>query len=157
MKKMADSIEDEYKFQQVEWPVYRIGWVIMALFLLAGLFGIFGTGIISRKSKQGTQMAIDYDRYLRYSVKTTVHIKLKHRLSDSTLAINASYIKAMKVDKIVPEPSSMILNDNKLIYKFASSSIQQVSFFIEPIRPGSQYLEIYVGGIKNTINQFVFF
>lgn len=102
-------------------------------------------------------MVIDYERYLRYSVKTAIHIQLKDRLSDSVLAINADYIKAMKVDKIIPEPSAMTLNGDKLVYKFASDNIQQVSFFVEPIRTGSQHLEIQTGGVKNTISQFVFF
>ena len=157
MKKMADSIEEEIKFQEVEWTALRVGWILMGLFLLIGLLGLLGTGAFSHKIIQGNNMKIEYDRYLRYSVKTEVHVKLKDRLSDSTLSINSDYIRAMKIDKIIPEPSSMTLNGNKLAYKFASDNIEQISFFLEPIKIGSHNLEMETGEMKKTISQFIFF
>src|SRR5690606_11954318 len=138
MEDAIKSIEKEYKFQKIEWPVFRVGWVIMAVFLITGIAGLFGSGALSERKEENTEASVEYEQLLRYSVESKVFILLKKPLADSTLSINADYIKAMKIDKVIPEPIAMELNDSMLKYRFANTDIEEISLILKPIDTGKK-------------------
>jgi hypothetical protein len=42
---IADLVGESPSFQRREWRVDRVGWVVMALILVAGLVGVWGAGV----------------------------------------------------------------------------------------------------------------
>jgi len=157
MEDAIKSIEKEYKFQKIEWPVFRVGWVIMAVFLITGIAGLFGSGALSERKEENTEASVEYEQLLRYSVESKVFILLKKPLADSTLSINADYIKAMKIDKVIPEPIAMELNDSMLKYRFANTDIEEISLILKPIDTGKKQLKLHINGTESVFNQYIFF
>lgn len=39
------EISQDLEFQKRSWTIQRVGWVVIALLILAGLLGVFGKGI----------------------------------------------------------------------------------------------------------------
>src|SRR5690606_29061098 len=141
----------------IEWPVFRVGWVIMAVFLITGIAGLFGSGALSERKEENTEASVEYEQLLRYSVESKVFILLKKPLADSTLSINADYIKAMKIDKVIPEPIAMELNDSMLKYRFANTDIEEISLILKPIDIGKKQLKLHINGTESVFNQYIFF
>lgn len=44
------ELTEDFTFEQREWKVQRIAWLIMALLVLLGLLGLFGAGPMSSRN-----------------------------------------------------------------------------------------------------------
>ncbi len=157
MERHVSDLEKDFEFQKIEWPLYRIGWVLMGVFLTLGAVGLFGHGIFSRKHVKQANFSIEYDRYLRYSVSTELVVNAGSLGKDSSLTINSDYLKKVKIDKILPEPKLMELSGKHIKLKFSDSKINEITFYLDPIDYGAQSLEIEINGNKKTVDQYIFF
>lgn len=157
MEKHVESIEKEYNFQRKDWTILRVGWLLMAVFLTLGLFGLFGSGTLSWQIRENDAVSIEYERFLRNSMVTKIRVTSKTPLSDSSIYINADYVKKVKIDRITPEPASMQFQDNQLRIRFNSPIEGPVVLFIQPYELGSQTLDIIAGGHHEKLNQFIHF
>lgn len=158
MKKSIDSIEEGFPFLQKEWPVLRVGWTMLFLFILAGVLGLFGFGLLSDRTLENEVAVVEYDRYLRHSTESKVIIRSKIPLADSSIYLNRDYLKQVKIDRVQPEPSAVALEGDRVRYKFESTDGGQVIFHIIPLTGNaSQEMEIGIGGRNATFHQFIYF
>ena len=60
------QIEEDRAHQRREWRIERVGWVLMAGLLLAGLLGLLGDGPLSRATAGSAgALSVEYDRLQR--------------------------------------------------------------------------------------------
>ena len=54
-------------FQQIEWRIQRIGWLVWAMLLLAALLGLTGSGWLSgaEVTSDDGAVTVKYDRFLQ--------------------------------------------------------------------------------------------
>lgn len=157
METHSKSVEKDFGFQNKEWSVLRLGWMLMALFLLLGLLGFFGSGVVSWTTRENDAAVIEFERYLRNSMVSEIKISSKEPLPDSSIYLNPDYLRKMKIDKIIPEPALMELKSNRLRVKFDSDQADPVVLYIIPVGTGSQDLEIEIKGQKEKLNQYIYF
>lgn len=157
MEKHSKDIEKDFRIQQLEWPVLRVGWWLMGVFLILGVLGLFGSGKISWKTDESGWATIKYERYLRYSMPTQILIYPKGPLKDSSVYINADYLEKIHIEHIVPEPVSMTFSGDRLQVKFDSPHIKVLVFYIEPEERGPQLLQIGIGAQSKNFDQYIYF
>lgn len=158
MKKSIEVVERDFSFLKKEWPALRVAWVLLALFVLAGLLGLFGGGYISDRNIETPVGRIEYERFLRHSTASRVMIESDRPLNDSSVYINRSYLKQVRIDQISPRPVSAELIGNKVRFKFASASSGPIILHIIPYQgSGSQTLEVGWGGENVVLHQFIYF
>ena len=61
------------------WALQRIGWAVMALVVLVGLVGLFGTGPLSRATageEEAPLFVEEYERFARFMLPTTLRVRL---------------------------------------------------------------------------------
>ena len=80
-KRVGDlEVHEDLMFQRRSWLVQRVGWIAMALVLLATLVGLFGgAGLLGGEAKAGSKdamVSVSYERFLRYMKPTTLQIQL---------------------------------------------------------------------------------
>jgi hypothetical protein len=72
MSKLKDreAFESELAFHQREWRLQRIGWGLLALFLLLALGGLFGDGPLSHSRDASAAGSVEYERFVRDGLAT---------------------------------------------------------------------------------------
>jgi hypothetical protein len=123
------EIEEDIKFQQWEWRVSRLGWVLMALVLLAGTLGVFGVGILSGTTRQseGGLLEVQYEKFGRHRAPTSLVLSLGPgavRDGEVRLWIDREYLQGLDIEGITPEPDSVETQGDRLVYVFNAAESQ---------------------------------
>ncbi len=110
-------------YQRRAWRANQIGWVVMALALLAALLGIFGSGPLSSASagEQGGPLWIEYDRFARYTAPTTLRVHLGPGAmsgGQARLLVDRRYLQSLQLQDISPQPDRVEAAGDDLIYVF---------------------------------------
>ncbi|WP_207428868.1 hypothetical protein [Pedobacter sp. SYSU D00535] len=157
MEKHISCLEDSLETEKKEWPILRAGWMLMGVFLLLGILGLFGSGIFSRRTVETSEFRMEYDRYLRYSMSSELVINAASLGSDSSISLNYDYVKTVKIDKIVPEPESVKFEKDKVLFKFSSAKGNNIVFYLVPINQGAQRLVVELNGSRKEVSQYIYF
>lgn len=105
------EIRQNARFQQREWRLERVGWLLMAVFILAGLIGILGPGPLSwatADSEAGT-FQVEYQRVGHNEADDSVRFLFSEDAIEDgkvTLELTGSWVSGIDVSGISPEPSA---------------------------------------------------
>lgn len=141
-------VEEEIALHRKGWTVQRVGWVLMLVFLVAALLGLFGEGILSRKTIRAGNLELVYERFCRYEHRLEMKL-LSAGEHINVVSLPKSYLEKFKIDKIVPAPSSEVANPGYVSYLFNGNKNDTVSFYMAPLQRGS------TGGLIKINNQTV--
>lgn len=140
----------------------RIAWAFMTAILLAAALGLFGNGFLSQAVLQTEQLRLEYDRFLRFGVLTTLQIEIPPHRSDAgivAVAFPNSYLHNFRSETIVPDPESSAHGDQTLFWFTATNTGETVTvqMRLEPQKIGSIEGKIFVNGAEAyTFQQFVY-
>ena len=116
-----DPSRDE-SIQRTFWQLQRVGWGVMALVLLAGLLGLFGTGPLSRtRSDPLAPLWAEYDRFGRRAGSEEIRVYLKpvgDRADHATFWVDRRFLDSVQVERIAPEPATSRLDGDRVIFEF---------------------------------------
>ena len=103
----SHPIQEDMQFQRRTWLAERIGWIVMAALLVAGLAGIFFHGPLSRTIARNADesVAIDYERFAHKTALTHFVIRTSAPLPDHVLVrLGPSFANMHDIDSIEPRP-----------------------------------------------------
>lgn len=118
---------EDVDFQRREWVVERIAWVLIALFLVAAVLGVFGGGPLSHTTSaddEGT-FEVEYERFIRSMGKAELTITLRPeavRDGSATVFVSEDLLSKSHIDNIDPEPSSATSSHEGTIYEFGANA-----------------------------------
>jgi hypothetical protein len=138
------EVNEDLTFQQWEWRLQRIGWVVMGVIILAGLVGVFGQGPLSKVTagEPGTPLRVEYERFMRYQAPTQLRIHLGIRAAQDgkvRLQVSREYMENMQIEHITPEPQSVEMGPDDVYYLFSVTNSERpttVTFNLIPQTPG---------------------
>lgn len=149
---------EKYSFEQKEYKAQKIFWIVVIVFLAAGLLGAFGKGALSRVRVEEDEFRIEYERFLRDETSAAFSVFITQGSgSKVVIAIGRDYAERVSIDKVVPQPVSVEAAGERLVYTFNASDGALLIFSITPRRVGAMNLELTVQGQTRHLNQFVFF
>ncbi len=138
-KQRSLEMREDLLFAHRQWRIQRIGWVVMALVLLAALLGVFGRGPLSHAREVDGSLDVEYERFARANAPTQLRLRVD-AASDGVLrvAIDRRYLDAVPIDHVRPRPLREESSDSEVIYDFASppGGPLHVSFDMTPRDPG---------------------
>ncbi|HET6380028.1 MAG TPA: hypothetical protein VFH63_03215 [candidate division Zixibacteria bacterium] len=158
------EIDHDLAFQRREWIMERIGWTAMLVIAVAGLLGLFGTGLLSAAEAQGEgNLLLRYGRFERFNAPAELAFTVPAEAAspDGTFGISISrdYLAAVQVEAITPEPADVAADGDWLTYTFASSTPGSITvvFHLEHDAIGPRQLLVRLGdGEPMAIGQFVY-
>jgi hypothetical protein len=131
------QLEPDLTHERREWRVQRVGWVLLALLCGAALAGLLGPGPLSNKQagKIGSELYIEYDRYIRHEAPYTIKVYCRPEPADEfTLSLDRAFIENAEIKQIQPEPKETTAAGDKYLFHFNAkeASDQLVTFHFEP-------------------------
>lgn len=159
------EIDQDLDYQRPAWVWQRIGWGLIALSLLAALLGFFGTGPLSKATVRdeagGLQM--EHDHLVRYQSPTRLRVLLSAGAASQSKVrvwLSHRYIKNVQIPHITPEPESVEIGPDRLIYTFSArpaDTPMTITFGVEPEKIGALSGNMGVeGGSSVAFSQFVY-
>jgi hypothetical protein len=131
LKRAGDlEISQDLEFQERSWRVQRIGWVIMAILLVAALLGFFGVGPLSRATagSEDDPLWIEYPRFSRLLKSTTINVFVNPEAVQNgriRLWISRDYLKNVEISHFTPTEDSAEITGNGNFYTFQTSDNRQ--------------------------------
>jgi hypothetical protein len=143
--------QEDMQFQRRTWLAERIGWIVMAALLVAGLAGVFFHGPLSRTIARTTDesIAIEYERFAHKTALTHFIIRTSPPLPDQVLVrLGRSFANMHDIDSIEPRPIRGSGGSYGLEFVFARSSAGDLVVYLaaRPKRFGSMSLQVEVEG-----------
>jgi hypothetical protein len=129
--KRVESLEvaEDLSYQEKEWTVERVGWILMAGLVLLALVGLFGDGPVSsaiRRSQEGFQ--ISYERFDRQMKSSQISLQLPaEAVQEGQIKfwIDRQYLEGVQIEDISPEPESVEVSGERLVYTVQVTDVGQ--------------------------------
>jgi hypothetical protein len=159
------EIDQDLEFQGRSWTVQRIGWIVMPLLVLAALFGLLGPGPLSSATagSEAGPLWLEYDRLGHWERPTTLQLHLGANVAAEGLVrvwLDSAYVEKMQIERVTPQPESVELAANRLIYTFQIAEPGQpatISFDLKPEKFGPNSGEVgLVEGSSLQFSQFIY-
>lgn len=143
------EIEQDLPFQEREWTVQRVAWVLLLALLALGLAGLFGTGPLSSATKEAGDgaLAVDYQRFIRHDGRTTLTFTLDGSLASAgelELWIAQEYLGDVEVQGISPQPTETRAESDRVVHVFTvpdPGTTLEVRFSLRPQAMGRLTVE----------------
>lgn len=118
------DINQDLDFSQREWIVERVGWVVMALLVLAGLLGLLGRGPLTDKvARDANQQAwVEYYSIDHADAASELRLHIEPGVvpaDQMRLTLNSAYLDRIEVESIEPEPAAQQLTGEGVAFVFA--------------------------------------
>jgi len=123
MERIGDiEINQDLPFQTRQWNIQRVGWAIMTLLIVAALLGVFGSGPLSSTTAGDNEtVAVHYERFIRHTGEgdITIAVAASQAPADEVeLRVEASWLDAVQILSISPEPAEFLAGDDSHVYVF---------------------------------------
>jgi hypothetical protein len=159
----AIEIDQDLDHARSLWRVQRIGWLLMLLFVIGGVLGLFGKGPLAADQARAPGLTLDYDRFTRHGAISAIRAEVGPEAiqGDSLqLWMTRGYIDAIELESIVPEPASVETRGDLVVFTFAAGERSQpthVTFNVRPEGYGSEDARAGIeGGGSVSFRQFIY-
>ena len=144
-------IREDMRFQQRSWRAERIGWIAMALVLVAALAGVFFHGPASHRIARSADkyLAIEYERFAHKTALTHFVIRISPPVAEQVLVrLSPAFAVTHDTESIEPRPIRSSGGSYGLEYVFARSAAGDLTVYIaaRPKRFGVMSLHVEVEG-----------
>jgi hypothetical protein len=136
----AKEMLESMPFQRREWLIQRVGWVLIALVLLAGLLGLLGRGPLGQRTSVNAALQVEYEWLARRDAQTTWTLTPLQPPVDGRhrVALDANWARHFHIHSIHPEPQSAQLAEGHWVYEFEAREMRElpIVFHVEARKMG---------------------
>jgi len=158
------EVSEDIDYQEKEWKVERIGWVMIVVLILFALLGLFGGGPISTVTQSGVRgFSLTYERFDRQMNPSKLILEIPGEgvnQGEVKFWVDREYLKKVQVEVISPNPDGVELAPQRIIYTVTVAESDQpvvVVFEIQVEESGLRRGEVGLdGGESIKFTQFVF-
>lgn len=138
------EIQQDERYLERVWKASKILIVVMVLALLAAMLGAFGSGPLNSAvaGSQGSSIWVEYQHFphLQGPGQITVHLgSAAIRNGKARFWVNRDYLRSMELQQVVPAPSSVRVESDRLVYVYdvsGNSSRPSITFFFQAQQSG---------------------
>jgi hypothetical protein len=119
----ADSVDVGYddRFERTWWRVQRATFVVLALFVAAGIAGLFGRGPLSKKTVQTEGLKIQYERFARFRTSAVMRISVDRALAQNgrvNLFVSQAVVDTLSISQTTPSPVATAITGDGEVFTF---------------------------------------
>jgi hypothetical protein len=115
-----------------EWRIERLGWVVMALLVLAALLGAFSHGPLSDATTTGSggNLSVAYERLVHKTARHQFVITLARAPQDARIRLSPSFLQSYDIEVLYPVPLHSTSGTDGLDLTFAPSAAGDLTVHI---------------------------
>jgi protein-L-isoaspartate(D-aspartate) O-methyltransferase len=91
-------------FEDRWWRVEKIAWMLMTALLVAGGCGLFGRGALAKSHATGSDVAVEYERVVRYQTPTRISLRVPPDDRGTRVFVGRSLLDRLQVQSSMPPP-----------------------------------------------------
>lgn len=134
------EIDADRAFQEKQWLWERVGWLLMALLVIAALAGLTGAnGPAASGQANAAGATIDYPRIARWQASDTMSIEFAPDAQGRVeVLLPAEFSEIFAIESVTPQPSRAVTTPRGQLYEFelaAESGAKSANFSLRPGRP----------------------
>lgn len=155
-------LEDDPGFRRSERLITRFGWIVLALFVVAGLLGLLGAGPLSSTTAGGPDDAVrvEYQRVTHFEADDMVTLLLSEEAVDGdtlTVELTGEWLTGVDLSSVKPQPDAQRTVPGGVVYEFAveGPSTVEVSMSFRAQKLGGLPMTATAGGSTVSLTQFV--
>jgi hypothetical protein len=151
------QIEQDLNFQRREWKIQRVGWIAMALVIIAALLGAFGTGPLSSATIETEGLRLEHERFCRLERATELRFTIGGTGAPVLLLIGSGYLNRVMIERITPEPAKVEAVSDGVVFEFFLRGPATVTFHLTPKKFGLASGKARLGqAAPITFTQFIY-
>ncbi len=150
------ELDEDIKLAEKSWPIQRIGWGLLFLFLVLSALGVCGTGILSKASERVDGHTLEYQRFARIQNQIEMRFKLSNVQRNAVIVLPQSYISNVEIRNISPEPTQQAVENGKHFFVFDGSGDMTITFYTEARKAGRYNTNIMAGHTRFSISQLIY-
>lgn len=103
------QVTEDRAWQEKFWTAQRVGWVLMAVFIVAAIAGLTGMGgpLASARAELGGG-TIDYPRITRWQADDQLQVRVSPTSpADVELTLSPEFVQLFAISSIQPEPAEV--------------------------------------------------
>lgn len=159
MPPTALGIQQNVRWQRTDWASLRVGWAVMVLLLVLGVFGTFGRGgplanhIVARQD-----FAIEYERFGRRETRSALHVAVMQAPRDVEVVLSEEFLRDIDVESVHPEPETVETTEAGMVMTFAARRGSGVDVYLEyrPSKTGLLPVGVSVAGETVRARTFIY-
>lgn len=159
---LALDIDHDERFLRREHQVNHLGWILLTLFVLAGLLGLLGAGPLSTRTsgEPGDAVRIEHQRVSHFEAEDALTLYLSKEAIDGdtlTVELTGDWLKSVDMSSLAPDADAQRIVPGGVIYEFAVEEPADVEVVMSfrPQSLGDHRLTATAGGSTVTVYQFV--
>lgn len=151
------EIEEHIHLQKRGWVVQRIGLSIMLAFVLLALFGLFGDGMLSKRTSVIRNVTLEYERFYRHEGEMEFRIDVAgNNTAGIDVAFDTDYLKHFQIQSILPEPKENRFENGKVHYRFEANGPANIIYYLTPRETGTVVGSVEVNDAIFSVKQFIY-
>lgn len=114
------DVETDRSFQEKFWVAERVGWLLMALVVVAAAVGLTGKGgPLARDTAAAAGAIIDYPRISRWQTPDQLSVTFPASArGEADVLLPSAFTKIFSVESVAPEPSQVVATPDGLRFTF---------------------------------------
>ena len=138
------------------WKIQRIGWVLILIFVLLALLGLFGTGMLSTQKVEHSGNRVEYERYGRFENSTNMHFVATSENGRASLYLPQQFLQIFEVEKITPEPDRQEALNGFYRFTFLANAPVHILLRGKPEKTGNVEVIVRVNNAQFLLSQYIF-
>lgn len=119
------QIQQNIRFQEREWRLQRLGWIVFVAIVIAAVLGLFGGGGVfaQKRIDTGTGFALEFSRFERSGAFTKLRIDAQPNgatQNEFSIWIDRQYLHDFDIENITPTPVRSELTGETLSFVFST-------------------------------------
>jgi hypothetical protein len=150
------QLEDEISLHKKGWLIQRIGWFIMAVFVVASFSGLFGTGWLSHEKISNGKILVTFEKFGRLESPMKLEVYTNSKDGKIEIGIPRDYLTCIEVNKIIPAPESQTADRQAIVFRFDAKGTALITFYLVPEKSGNVTANLKVNGSDVLISHFIY-
>lgn len=150
------EMDESLGLHKTGWVVQRAGWILLFLLVVLAALGMFGSGLLSKKSKQDAGNMLEYEQYGRFENSTYMHMKALAENGKAILIIPQDYLKDFELEAVVPEPDRQHAVEGYQVFTFLAEAPVHIMVRGLPKTTGPLKTTVRINNSQFNLSQYIF-
>jgi hypothetical protein len=151
------EIEEELDLHEKGWRLQRFGWGFIYLIVLLGAIGLFGDGLLSKKTITTNEISVEYDRFYRHEAHMELKIDIPSNQPEGFfISFPNGYLKNFRIESVFPEATAVKISGDRVNYLFAGEGHSSLVFYLVPQAMGNISGVVQINQTEFSISHFIY-